>query len=104
MCFTLRKIAPHERWNWNGDCIIHECIVPSSRPVPGYAGKKAFYDIDVREFLLSERNEVMRRTLADDVRTFVRSTPGADWELFRSRRPGSFDHRAYLIAAFVAEN
>jgi len=32
MCFTQPKIAPHDRWNWDGDHIIHECIVPASRP------------------------------------------------------------------------
>jgi hypothetical protein len=103
MCFTLSKIAPHDRWNWDGDHIVHECIVPASRPVPGYTRNKGYYDIDVREFLVTERNEVTRKTLREDVKAFVRSTQGADWDLFQSRTAGSFDHRAYLIAAFVAE-
>lgn len=103
MCFTLSKIAPHDQWNWDGDHIIHECIVPASRPVPGYTRKKDTYDIDVREFLVTERNEVMRKTLKEDIQLFVQSTPGADWELFQSRSEGSFDHRAQLIAAFVSE-
>jgi hypothetical protein len=85
MCFTLSKIAPHDRWNWDGDHIIHECIVPASRPVPGYPPKKSSYDIDVREFLVSERNEVMRKTLRKDIQSFVQTTPGANWELFQSR-------------------
>src|SRR5512139_2691652 len=103
MCFTLSIIAPHGRWNWDGDHIIHECIVPASRPVPGYPPKKSSYDIDVREFLVSERNEVMRKTLREDIKSFVQTTPGADWELFQSRSEGSFDHRAHLITAFVSE-
>jgi Transglutaminase-like superfamily len=103
MCFTLAKILPHDRWNWDGDRIVHECIVPSSRPVPGYLLKKSSYDIDVREFLVTERNEVMRRTLRVDIKSFVQTTPGANWGLFQSRSEGSFDHRAHLIAAFVAE-
>jgi hypothetical protein len=103
MCFTLSKIAPHDRWNWDGDHIIHECIVPASRPVPGYPRMKSSYDIDVREFLVTERNEVMRKTLMEDIKSFVLATPGANWELFQSRSEGSFDHRAHLIAAFVAE-
>jgi hypothetical protein len=103
MCFTLSKIAPHDRWNWDGDRIIHECIVPASRPVPGYPPKKSSYDIDVREFLVSRRNEVMRKTLRRDIKSFVQNTPGANWELFRSRSEGSFDHRAHLIEAFVSE-
>jgi hypothetical protein len=103
MCFTLSKVAPFDRWNWDGDHIIHECIVPASRPVPGYSRKRSSYDIDVREFLVTERNEVMRRTLREDIRSFVQSAPGASWELFQSRVEGSFDHRAHIIAAFVAE-
>ena len=103
MCFTLSIIAPHDRWNWDGDRILHECIVPASRPVPGYSQKKSSYDIDVREFLVTERNEVMRKTLKEDIKSFVQSTPGADWGLFQSRAEGSFDHRAHLIAAFVSE-
>jgi hypothetical protein len=103
MCFTLSKIAPHDRWNWDGDHILHECIVPASRPVPGYTRKKSSYDIDVREFLVSERNEVMRKTLREVIKSFVLDTPGANWELFQSRSEGSFDHRAHMIAAFVSE-
>ncbi len=102
MCLTLSKVAPCDRWNWDGDRIIHECIVPASRPVVGYTRKRAFYDIDVREFLVTERNEVMRKAIRTDIREYVRATDGADWELFQSRRSGSFDHRAFLIAAFVA--
>lgn len=103
MCFTLSKVVPHDRWNWDGDRIVHECIVPASRPVPGYSGRKPSYDIDVREFLVTDRNEVMRRALGEKIREYVRASPGADWELFRSRTAGSFDHRAHMIAAFVAE-
>jgi hypothetical protein len=103
MCFTLSKIAPHDRWNWDGDHIIHECIVPASRPVPGYPRKKSSYDIDVREFLVTERNEVMRKTLREDIKSYVRTSPGANWELFQSRSEGSFDHRAHLIAEYVSE-
>lgn len=103
MCFTLSKIVPHDRWNWDGDRILHECIVPASRPVPGYPPKKSSYDIDVREFLVSERNEVMRKTLREDIKKFVLAAPGANWDLFQTRSEGSFDHRAHLIAAFVSE-
>jgi len=56
----------------------------------------------VREFLVTERNEVMRKAIRTDIKDYVRAAEGADWELFQSRRSGSFDHRAYLIAAFVA--
>ena len=36
MCFASSPVKDLSRWNWAGDQIIHECIVPSSRPVVGY--------------------------------------------------------------------
>jgi hypothetical protein len=90
------------RWNWDGDRIIHRCIVPSSRPVVGSRSTTS-YDIDVREFLVTERNEVMRRTLEREVRRFIQEElEGASWERLTSRAPGSFDHRAEVLAAFVS--
>lgn len=98
---THSGIVWSRRWNWDGDRILHEAIVPSSRPVVGR--RSGGYDIDVREFLVSERNAVMRRTLEGDIKTFVQTAPRASWELFTSRRERSFDHRADMIAAFVSE-
>jgi len=72
MCLTLSPLVNLHRWNWDGDRIVHECIVPSSRPVVGRTGSRSQYDIDVREFLVTERNEIMRRTLAQDVPSFAR--------------------------------
>jgi hypothetical protein len=99
MCLAKPMFRWSRRWNWDGDRIVHDAIVPSSRPVVGHA--KGGYDIDVREFLVAERNAVMGRTLRKDVRKFVERAEGGDWELFSSRGPGSFDHRAAMIAAFV---
>jgi len=104
MCLTLSKVPSCDRWNWDGDHIIHECIVPASRPVVGYAGKRAFYDIDVREFLVSERNEVMRKAIRKDIKEYIRAARGADWELFQSRRPGSFARAAHGVADFYAHS
>ena len=39
MCLTLSKVASCDRWNRDGDRIVHECIVPASRPVVGYTRK-----------------------------------------------------------------
>jgi hypothetical protein len=67
MCLTQHTVASLTKWNWDGDEIIHESIVPSSRPIVGTRQKKQ-YDIDVREFLVSDKNEVMKRTLHSDLR------------------------------------
>jgi hypothetical protein len=98
MCLTRSKLVVSPKWNWEGDRIIHECIVPSSRPA---VGSDQSYDIDVREFLITERNEVMRRTLNTHVRHFVSSLGARAWERFTSRAPGAFDYRADTLPAFV---
>ncbi len=100
MCLTACRVRRLSQWNWDGERIIHDCIVPSSRPPIGK--QRGNYDIDVREFLITERNAVMRRTLEQDLRDFIKTLPGADWKLFRSRESGAFDHRAHIIAEFVA--
>jgi hypothetical protein len=98
---TSNAIRWSRKWNWDGDRILHEEIVPSSRPPIGR--KSGAYDIDVREFLVTERNAVMRRTLEKDIHTFISNTPKASLALFTSRRSGSFDHRADMIAAYVGD-
>lgn len=102
MCVSRTRRPGLGRFNWDGDCIVHECIVPSSRPVAGSRSRKG-YDIDVREFLVTARNEVVRRTLHRDLQRYVAGMPGGDWGLFTSRQQGSFDYRVRVIAAFVAD-
>jgi len=102
MCLETTNIKGLSNWNWEGDHIVHECIVPSSRPVVGFRDKRK-YDIDVREFLVSERNEIMKRTIREDIKKYLLSQPGGDWEFFGSRLPGSFDYRADVIRTFVSE-
>jgi len=84
---------------------VPETIVPSGRPVVG--GRKQ-YLADVREYLASGQNAVLRRTISREVQNLVRRLHGkqADryWELFRSREPGSFDFRARMVRAFVSEH
>jgi hypothetical protein len=102
MCFSFSKVYQTSNWNWDGERIIHDSIVPSSRPP--VAHRKGNYDIDVREFLVSERNVVMRRTLEADIRKFISELklPNASWDFFRSRDRGSFDFRANIISEFIS--
>lgn len=100
MCFSFSKIAQSSKWNWDGERIVRDSIVPSSRPPVGH--KAGSYDIDVREFLVNERNVVMRRALEVDIKKFMAKLPGANWEFFCSRDSGSFDFRAHVISEFVS--
>jgi len=99
MCLTTSPIKNWKKWNWDGDIIIQDPIVPSCRPV---IGTDKYYDVDVREFLVSERNVVMRRTLETDINQLIKDQNG-DTHFFTSRQPGSFDYRASMIAEFVSK-
>lgn len=101
MCFGSSRISSQGNWNWDGDHIIHDAVVPSARPPVGRSTGN--YDIDPREFLVTDKNAVMQRTLNRDIAEYIKSLPGADWQLFCSRDVGSFDHRADVIASFVSE-
>lgn len=102
MCMAQSNIKGLDIYNWDGDEIVHECIVPSHRSVSGFSEKKN-YNIDVREFLVSEKNELMRRVLREDMKKFIKRELHGEWNFFRSRDEGSFDYRANVIAAFIAE-
>ncbi|TAL26645.1 MAG: transglutaminase domain-containing protein [Nitrospirae bacterium] len=101
MCLVTSNIEKLSRWNWEGDEIIHKCIVPSSRYVVGASTRKK-YDIDVREFLITERNEIMRKTIKEDIKSYIQSK-GGDWNLFQERTSGAFDYRANIIRTYVSE-
>lgn len=100
MCFT-NTCKNYNQWNWDGEQIIHETIVPSSRPPVGHT--RGGYDIDVREFLTCENNAVMRRTIEIDIRGFIADLPYGNWELFCSHSKGAFDYRAYVISEYVSQ-
>lgn len=101
MCFTLSPLAGLRRWNWDGGRIVRESVVPAGRTAIGHAGKKHEYPIDVREFLVTDRNEVLRRTLQVDLPAFARDSRVRP-DLLTAREAGTFDLRAAMVAAFVA--
>lgn len=99
MCFHHSNLSI---WNWDGGSIVFDCVVPSSRwPVGRRGGKQ--YPMDVREFLVSENNELMKRTLREGLPQFIRDIKG-DLIKFQGRTPGSFDYRAHIIAAYIADS
>lgn len=103
MCLETSAKRNISQWNWDGDYIVHKCIVPSSRPVVGFT-RTHHYDIDAREFLVTSRNEVMRRTVDVDIKAFVEQREADGWEWFQSRERGSFDYRASVIKEFVSDH
>jgi len=103
MCTLSYPIRNLDKYNWDGDMIIHDCIVPSARPVAGFTLKKE-YEIDIREFLVTENNAVTHKTLHEDIEKFVKEEIQGDWDFFKSRDQGSFDYRTNIIVQWVSEH
>lgn len=103
MCLFRPNLTHINRWNWDGDHIVFESIVPSSRRAIGQTRGKG-YDIDVREFLVSENNAVTKRTLSRDLPAHFRQRGehGVDLSALTRREMGDFDMRAHLIASYVS--
>ncbi len=76
MCFGPGNFTDFSRWNWDGDVILQQPIMPSGRKVIGAASRKSC-DIDVREFLTSSRNAVMGRVLRHDIPHYIRQNAGS---------------------------
>jgi Transglutaminase-like superfamily len=100
MCLTHPVAKGLNRWNWDGDEILFDAVVPSSRRPIGRTRGPA-YDIDIREFLVTENNTVVRKELAEKLPGFLQAQ-GADPATFKLRGPYAFDQRAHLLAAYVA--
>ena len=101
MCFEPGNTRNLTKWNWDGDVIIQQPIVPSGRKVIGARSRKS-YDIDVREFLASSRNAVMGRLLRIEIPHYIRQH-GGSVARFQARNPGCFDYRAAVVTNFVAD-
>jgi hypothetical protein len=99
MC--LSQYVQSRRWNWEGDEIIHDPVVPSHRPVPGRSERRGnrSYPIDPREFLVTDNNAVVGRAM----RTEVVPSAGEPARM-HSREVGTFDYRAEVVTRWVGEH
>ena len=99
MCFAPSTIGDLSKWTWDGDVIIQQPIVPSGRRI---VGSRKSYEIDVREYLTSDRNAVVARVIRESIPRYLRKH-GGSVARFQARRGGSFDYRAAVITNFVAD-
>jgi hypothetical protein len=81
--------------------VVFDVVLPSQRPVVG--GKRS-YDIDVREFLVTNNNALIARTIERELLPFAAKLSPDGAERFRRRGAGAFDFRARVIVGWVLEN
>lgn len=91
MCMQLNGIRPYQCWNWSGDMILHDTIIPASRKVPDT--KISRYDIDIRDFVSIGGNSVIRKTLHQITDNWTNE----DKLLFFVNGNNGFDFRAHRI-------
>lgn len=103
MCLIQSNIRGIADWNWDGDVIVYGPIVPSSRPVVGHKSGNE-YDIDVREFLVTENNALIKKTLREEISEYEKNLPGGNQRIFKEKDITSFDYRAFVVSSYVSEN
>jgi hypothetical protein len=97
MCLTHTNIKGLSQWNWDGDAIVQNPIIPASRTVPH---TKISYDIDLRQFLTLSNNAVIHRTLNEIIDELNEN----DKKKFLSNKPGSYDYRVQIILNYISKN
>jgi len=95
MCFQSTSVRSIQRYHWAGDEIVHEPIIPASRTIAGT--RKRSYPIDIREYLSTEGNAVIRGHL----RALVQELSPAEQARFSSERVGSFDFRVQAVCDYL---
>jgi hypothetical protein len=90
-------VRPYQKWRWSGDEIVIDPIVPAARKVPGT--NKTGYDVDIREYLSTEGNAVLRATL----REIVASLSERDRVTFLKRERGAYDFRVRTLLNYVSQ-
>ena len=95
MCTTYDHIKNSRKWNWDGDIIIHNPIIPKTRKV---IGTNKHYDVDIREFLTSRDNAVVKRTIG----IIGKKLSQKNRDTFFSNKPGSFDFKVRVLTEYIA--
>jgi hypothetical protein len=101
MCLHVSPVGGITRWNWDGDAVVFDTTVPSHRAV---VGGTRHYAIDVRQFVLTEKNAVLRHTLRERIRPYAARFCKDGSSLFEARIPGAFDFRAHVLNRWVSEH
>lgn len=93
MCFQSTGVRPWQKWRWAGDDVFSS-VVPAARRVPGGGP----FDIDIREYLSIEGDEVVHRQM----KAFLARHSDAEVRRFVERGTGNYDFRARCVREWVA--
>jgi hypothetical protein len=96
MCTSHAHLRHSRSWNWDGDVIVHNPVIPNARKHPI---TNRPYKVDVREFLETTDNAILRAQLSD----IADSLKGRYRRRFLDRIPGSFDFRVAVLKQFVSK-
>ena len=93
MCITHQLLKNSQSWNWDGDVIIYNPIIPNTRRV-----SNILYDVDIREFLTSKDNAVIKKTLNE----IAQGLHPEYKTKFYDRQQGCFDFRANVLKEYIS--
>jgi hypothetical protein len=97
MCRTQQQISNSILWNWDGNRIEPDTVIRKSRKV---TGTNTFYNVDIREFITSTDNRIIKKALEE----ISEKLPPVHKANFFSRKEGSFDFRVDIIKEYVSKN
>ncbi|RFO97029.1 hypothetical protein DIC66_11120 [Rhodoferax lacus] len=100
MCLQQSRMTGIHQWNWDGDVILFDAVLPSGRPT--IAPPHQPYAMDVRQYVATENNAVIRKTLVKEVAAYMHRK-SMSRARFTKRGKGAFDYRVHVLTNFVGE-
>lgn len=97
MCRAQQHINNSLLWNWDGNRIEPDTIIRKCRTV---TGTNIFYNVDIREFITSTDNRIIKKVLEG----ITEKLPPAHKSKFLSRKENSFDFRVDVIKEYISKH
>jgi hypothetical protein len=98
MCLQTSSVRPYQKWNWNGNDIVHDSAIPASRPLKAKGKVIDKYQVDIRQFLTIENNSVISSALI----TLIEGLSDNDKLKFYKSDKGNFDFRVRKCQEFLS--
>ena len=96
MCRTHQHLVNSNLWDWDGNRIEPNTIIPKCRKI---SGTHTSYNVDIREFITSIENKIIKNTLEK----IYEKLPPVHKAKFISRKEDSFDFRVDVIKEYISK-